>query len=202
MPNWFSEGFATHFGGDGEWGREWQLYRVALRQRTHTTAELERALEKGGAQKALAGAEATDFFAYLLKGEKTAKFAAAIERLRQGDDAASALGTGYGVDIGVLEREWHRELGRRATVTTIVAAVGVPALALLTYALLRARRRRAALVRVKARKSRNKGGGEPERVHIVLSRRDDRADRIDPSMIASDADVPKVEHEGEWHTLH
>ncbi|MET0595019.1 MAG: hypothetical protein ABW133_20135 [Polyangiaceae bacterium] len=205
LPRWFSDGFATRFERDGEWGREWQLYRAVLRQRTHTTAELDRAFEKGGAQRALASAESTDFFAYLLQGDKTARFAAAVERLRQGDDAASALGIGYGSDISALEREWRSELGRRATFTTILGVVGVPAVALLTYALLRARRRRAAAVKVKGRKSRVKAGGEPQRVHIVLSRREGREERavpIDPSMISSDADVPKVEHEGEWHTLH
>lgn len=205
LPRWFSDGFAAHFGRDGEWGREWQLYRAVLRQRTHTTVELEHAFEKGGAQRALASAEATDFFAYLLQGEKTAKFAAAVERLRQGEDAVSALGAGYGRDIGALEREWRSELGRRVTFATILAVVGVPAFGLLTYALLRARRRHAAVVKVKNRKGRGNASGEAERVHIVLSRREGREERpepIDPAMISSDADVPKVEHEGEWHTLH
>jgi hypothetical protein len=201
LPRWFAEGFAARFARDGEWEREWQLYRAVLRQRTHTTAELDRALEKPGAPKALAIAEATDFFAYLLKGEKTAKFAAAVERLRQGDDVASALGAGYGADIGALEREWRSELGRRTTLAAIVVAVAVPVLGVVGYALLRARKRRALTVRTKGRKARGKAAEEP-RVHIVLSRREERAPRIEPEVIASEADVPKVEHEGEWHTLH
>ncbi|HMI85421.1 MAG TPA: hypothetical protein VK550_15100, partial [Polyangiaceae bacterium] len=52
LPRWFSEGFAARFAREGEWAREWQLYRAALRRRTHSTAELDRAFEKGGAQRA------------------------------------------------------------------------------------------------------------------------------------------------------
>jgi hypothetical protein len=200
LPRWFAEGFATRFSRDGEWSREWQLYRVALRRRTHSIAELEHALQKGGAQKELAAAEATDFLAFLLKPEKTAKFAAAIERLRRGDEVGSALGAGYGTEIEVLEREWRSELGRRATVTTILAAVGIPALALLVFGFVRVtRQRRAISAKTKGRKAlRGKGGSDTPRVHIVLSRREDR---VEPPILP-EPEIPKVEHEGEWHTLH
>ena len=201
LPRWFAEGFASRFSREGEWGREWQLYRAALRRRTHSTAELEHALEKGGAQKELAAAEATDFLAFLLKAEKTAKFAAAVERLRQGDEVGSALGAGYGSDIDVLEREWRSELSRRATVTTILVGVGIPVLGLLGYVLARAARHRHATAKAKGRKAmRGKASAsDTPRVHIVLSRREER---VEPAMIAPEPEIPKVEHEGEWHTLH
>jgi hypothetical protein len=200
LPGWFSEGFATRFARDGEWAREWHLYRAALRRRTHTTAELDHAFEKGGAQKALAAAEATDFLSFLLKPEKTAKFAMAVERLRQGDEVGSALGSGYTTDITILERDWRNEVGRRATLTTILAGVGAPALALITVALVRAARRRRAAQRLKGQKhQRGKASLDAPRVHIVLSRREER---VEPAMLAPEAEVPKVEHEGEWHTLH
>jgi hypothetical protein len=201
LPRWFTEGFAARFSREGEWSRAWQLYRVALRRRTHSTLELDRAFEKGDAQKEMAAAEATDFLTFLLKPEKTAKFAAAIERMRQGDDVASALGAGYASDISVLEREWRSQLGRRATLTTILGGVGLPAIALLGFALARAaRRRRAAALRSKARKpSRAKAALDAPRVHIVLSRREER---VEPPLMTPEAEIPKVEHEGQWHTLH
>jgi hypothetical protein len=201
LPRWFSEGFAARFSRDGEWAREWQLYRAALRRHTHTTAELDRALEKGGALKALATAEATDFLTFLLQPEKTAKFASAVERLRQGDEVGSALGAGYTSDIAMLERDWRNELGRRATLTSILGGVGVPALALLSFVLVRAaRRRRAAALRAKGQKrARGKPSLEGPRVHIVLSRREER---VETPMLAPEAEIPKVEHEGQWHTLH
>jgi hypothetical protein len=201
LPRWFSEGFAARFSREGEWAREWQLLRAALRGRTHTTLELDRAFEKGGAHKALAAAEATDFLAFLLKPEKTAKFAGAIERLRQGDEVRSALGAGYASDITALEREWRSELGRRATLTAILGGVGFPALALVAVVFVRAaRRRRIAALRLKGQKRlRGKALPDAPRVHIVLSRREER---VEPAMLAPEPEVPKVEHEGEWHTLH
>jgi hypothetical protein len=201
LPRWFNEGFAARFSRDGEWARAWQLYRAALRRRTHSTAELDRAFEKGDAQKELAQAEATDFLSFLLKPEKTAKFATAIERLRQGDDVASALGAGYASDISALEREWRSQLGRQATLVTILGGVGLPGLGLLVFALVRAaRRRRMAAQRTKTRKSlRAKVALDAPRVHIVLSRREER---VEPQMLAPEPEVPKVEHEGQWHTLH
>jgi hypothetical protein len=36
------------------------------------------------------------------------------------------------------------------------------------------------------------------RVHIVFSRREER---VEPAIVP-EAEIPKVEHEGEWHTLH
>jgi hypothetical protein len=125
----------------------------------------------------------------------------AVERLRQGDEVATALGSGYTSDITVLERDWRSELGRWATLTTILAGVGGPTIALLGVALVRAnRRRRAAALRVKAQKRpRGKASLDAPRVHIVLSRREER---VEPPLIAPEAEVPKVEHEGEWHTLH
>jgi hypothetical protein len=124
-----------------------------------------------------------------------------IERIRQGEDVASALGAGYLSDISALERDWRAELSRRTTLTTILAAVGVPALALLTVVLVRVtRRRRIAALRAKGQKRlRGKAAADAPRVHIVLSRREER---VEPAMIAPEQEVPKVEHEGEWHTLH
>jgi hypothetical protein len=201
LPHWFSEGFAARFSREGEWAREWQLYRAALRRRMHSTAELDRAFEKGGAPRALAAAEAADFLSFLLRGEKTAKFAASVERLRQGDEVGSALGAGYASDITVLERDWRSDVGRRATLTTILGGVGLPVLGLIGFAIVRTtRRRRMAALRMKAQKRlRAKASPEAPRVHIVLGRREER---VEPPLLAPEAEVPKVEHEGQWHTLH
>jgi hypothetical protein len=201
LPHWFSEGFAARFSREEEWAREWQLYRAALRRRMHSTAELDRAFEKGGAPRALAAAEAADFLSFLLRGEKTAKFAASVERLRQGDEVGSALGAGYASDITVLERDWRSDVGRRATLTTILGGVGLPVLGLIGFAIVRTtRRRRMAALRMKAQKRlRAKASPEAPRVHIVLGRREER---VEPPLLAPEAEVPKVEHEGQWHTLH
>jgi len=202
LPAWFAEGFARHFARDGDWDRGWTIYRAAVRHRTYGTSELDLALEKGGSEAALALAQGTDFLGYLLTPEVRAKFSVAIERLREGDAFDAAIGTGYASDLPTLERAWRGEVQRRATLTTIFVGAGVPALLLLGWAALRAirrRRRRLGAAKKLARKSSRSGASaEGARVHIVLSRRDER---IDPPVIA-ESEIPKVEHEGQWHTLH
>jgi hypothetical protein len=63
-----------------------------------------------------------------------------------------------------------------------------------------ARRRRAAALRAKGQKRlRGKASVDAPRVHIVLSRREER---VEPALLAPEAEVPKIEHDGQWHTLH
>ena len=125
----------------------------------------------------------------------------AFEQLRQGEGLETALAAGYGVGLGVLEREWRAKVGRHTTVTSILLAVGVPATGLLAFAAVRALRRRRArrtLEQLKDKKAKATRGPDGQRVHIVFSGRDDR---VEPPVIP-EAEIPKVEHEGEWHTLH
>ena len=203
IPSWFAEGFVLHFSRDGEWTREWLLYRASVRHRLHATSELDAALDEGGAEGALAAAEAADFASFLLKPEKRARFSVAVERLRQGDMLESALASAYGSGLPLLERRWNDERTRLTTFMAVSAAIAVPALCLLSWGIVRAlrrHRRRRGLVQPASKKAqRAAAASERARVHIVLSRREEQ--RLDPPIIA-ESEIPKVEHEGEWHTLH
>jgi hypothetical protein len=202
VPAWFVEGFALHFSREAEWTRGWSLYRAAVRRGTHDTSTLDHFLEKGGSEATLALAEGADFLGFLLKPEKHAKFAAAVERLRQGDELDAALASGYGSARSAIEREWLAELGRRTTVTSVLLGVGFPGILLAGYAVVRALRRRrlrlAGTKRADRKALRAATSSDRARVHIVFSRRDERPE---PDVIA-ETEVPKVEHEGQWHTLH
>ena len=82
----------------------------------------------------------------------------------------------------------------------MVARVGLPALGWLGFVLVRtARRRRLTAARAKRRNLARGAAPESARVHLVLGRREER---LEPPMITPEAEVPKVEHEGQWHTLH
>jgi hypothetical protein len=202
VPTWFAEGFARHFSHEGEGSREWALYRASIRHGMHATAELDAVLEKGGPEAELGAAEASDFIGFLLKPERRARFATAIERVRQGDALDAALASSYGSGLATLERHWRAERTRWTTLMTVSLAIGVPALVLVGWASLRAvrRRRRQLLADAREGKAKERAGeaAERTRVHIVLSRRDER---VEPPVIA-EPEIPKVEHEGEWHTLH
>jgi len=169
----------------------------------HAASELDVALAKGGSEGELAGAESADFVGFLLKPEHRPHFALAIERLRHGDDFETAVASSYGTALATLERHWRAERTRWTTLTTVSAAIGVPAVLLMGVAVSRAVRRRrrrhfAGLLEPKKVERTSSAVEDVGRVHIVLNRRDER---VDPPVIA-EPEIPKVEHEGEWHTLH
>ncbi len=200
IPAWLAEGFVEHFVRPSGWSDEWALYRASIRHGMHALGELDAVLSEGGSEASLAVAEAADFVGFLVKAERRAEFAGAVERLRQGDSLESALASAYGSGLPSLERRWRADRTRWTTLITVSLAIGVPALALLGWSIVRSvRRRRRGLDReVEGPAKRAAASADRERVHIVLSRRDER---LEPPVIA-EAEVPRVEHEGEWHTLH
>jgi len=202
IPAWFVDGFVRQFSKDGEWGREWILYWASIRHRTRPSSELDAMLDGGGTEAALASAQAAGLVEFLLKRQKSGEFSATVERLRQGDGIESALVSGYGSSLPVIERRWRAELSRRTTLATVLSSMAVPAILFVVWGALRLiRRHRSRLAAAKLDGKQKPDAGsvsESQRVHIVLGRRDDR---FEPPVIA-EAEIPKVEHEGEWHTLH
>jgi hypothetical protein len=200
IPGWLADGFVHRFSRQGEWAREWALYRASVGHRMQAVSEFDAVLEKGGSNGSLAVAQATDFVGFLMKAEKRVRFAAAIERIRQGDSLESALISTYGNGLSTLERHWRAERTRWTTLITVSMAIGAPALCFVGWSILRAvRRRRLGARHVEGKKAQRPGtASERARVHIVLSRRDDRLE----APVIAEPEIPKVEHEGEWHTLH
>jgi len=201
VPAWLTEGFALHFSGESQRSRDWALYRASVRRQMFAMSELDAALETGGSRGSLALAEGADIVTFLLRPEMHSKFGATVEHLRQGDSLESALSSSYGFGGAAIEHQWRAELGRRTTLNSILAGVGFPVVCLVAYAGVRAFRRRRALAGAKrAAKKEARAGSSSERprVHIVFSRRDDRVE----TPVLPESEIPKVEHEGEWHTLH
>jgi hypothetical protein len=202
IPTWFGEGFVQHFSHGGEWSREWALYKASFRRGLLPTSELDALLEKAGPEAELAGTEAADFVGYLLRPEKRAHFGVAIDRLHQGDGVEAALASAYrGSGISALEQRWIEDRKHWSKIVTLSITIGLPAVFVAAWVALRAlrrHRRRIAEGRLEGKKAQRGAQADKARVHIVLSRRDER---IEPPVIA-EAEIPKVEHEGEWHTLH
>jgi hypothetical protein len=201
VVGWFSEGFVQHFSRENEWARDWMLYRAAVRHRLHAASDFDAEFAKGGPEAAQASAEAADFTGFLLKPEKRARYSVAIERLRQGESLESALASAYGAGLPLLERHWQAERTRWTTLVTVSSAIGLPGLFMVAWSVVRAvRRHRRRQLSPEAPKKAQRPASDSDRarVHIVLSRRDDR---VEPPVIA-ESEIPKVEHEGEWHTLH
>jgi hypothetical protein len=199
-PAWLVEGFAVHFSRDGTWSRALRLYRLVVQRRPNTTIELDAMLgEPHEDQMPIATAQSADLVGYLLRPERRVRFAGLIGELRRGESIEAAVRTGYGSNLAPLERKWASDLGRRATLATLYAFVGLAITLLSAGAIARFVRRRRSRAASAATQAGNPAvSSDRTRVHIVFSRRDERTE----PPIVPEAEIPKVEHEGEWHTLH
>ena len=135
----------------------------------------------------------------------------------------AALLNSYGEETATLESEWREDVAKRYTfwpVLTSGTVIWVGTLGL--FALGWRKRRRKAAVTL-ARWEREEAAEDemrrntalradpappPPRVHIVLARSEQQAEDAPPSIPPAamhrlpEIEVPKVEHDGTWHTLH
>ena len=122
-----------------------------------------------------------------------------------------ALGDAYGTEISTLEYEWLEDVARRYTFWPVLfsgTVLWVGVIGLLVWAWRRRRARaQVTLARwaheeaVEDARQRAAQAEAPPRVHIVLARSSEpEVVELRPEL--RDTDVPKIEHDGRWHTLH
>jgi hypothetical protein len=199
VPSWFSEGFSNEFSGEGIWPRRWLLFKAWVRRTIAPLDALDDLIARGGSDSALASAESADFVGFLLRPDMRTRFAACAARLGNGEPLATALALSYGKTVPDLEKAWRNDLGERCAVRGGAVVASVPAAILIGIVTARSVKRRKA--RHRATGMRAESGtptSDQKRVHIVVTRREEHAE---PPVIP-EAEVPRVEHEGEWHTLH
>jgi hypothetical protein len=211
VPRWFHEGFATWTSGENATDRVETLTSASLRRRLMSLAELEASFPADAPEDSLPYAEAADFVRFLAK-RSPAAFRDLVGRLRDGAPFESALAGAYGVDRPALERAWKEDMARRYAFLPVLlgglAAWIVVALAM-RLARLRRRKKSRALAHKRARAAEaaprvRPALGERERARkatarLLVSRklREEMGEIVPP-----DAEVPKIEHDGRWHTLH
>ena len=208
LPDWVANGLATHLSGERRWGHEWLLFRAGVRgswvplfDGSVLAAESSR---RNTADLELAAAEGEDFINDLLGAKGRSRFPTTVEAVRSGRGLVSGVREGYGTDAVALEAAWRRQLARRMTVAAIALVLAVPVLGFGSLFVIRYLRERQARKRM-AEALRRQRQHIPEvpthahaHVHVIPGPHEESA--ISSSDIPSD--VPKVEHEGEWHTLH
>lgn len=209
VPTWFGEGFAVHFAGSRSWGRFTDLEIATLTGDPPSLVELREPAPTGDASASVphdkpgrpdaerSEALAADFVRF---ASNERAMPALVDGLRQGLAFDVALENAFGVDAAAIDRAWRRDTTRRYGVFPImIFAFVVVGLALLTRYL----RRRAA-----AKKAQS-GGRSIHRGRRLSARRREvqlmplhlRNELRVPTHIA-EHDVPQVEHDGRWHTLH
>jgi len=212
IPRWFNEGFAVHASGENRTTRLWTLWSATLSEDLLPMAELETSFPADPNTASIAYAQAADFVRFLMRDHDEHRFRAAMARMRAGQPFAAAFGDAYGNELGTLEYEWLEDVAKRYTFWPVLfssTVIWVGVLGLLVWGW---RRRKARAEVTLARWAREEAQEDLSvakrasaealgRVHIVLTRPSaPEVPEIGPGL--REPEVPKVEHDGRWHTLH
>ncbi|HVU03901.1 MAG TPA: peptidase MA family metallohydrolase [Polyangiaceae bacterium] len=219
VPHWFNEGLAVHLSGESSLVRLRTLSTATLAGRLVPLGRLERGFPSDATAAELAYAESADVVRFLLRQQDRERFPALISRIREGQSFASALRDSYGLDLPSLEYEWREEIGKRYSFWPVLFSGSLVWAGVLLLFVLGFRRRRQKSRETLERWAREEASAElrraraslassapPARVHIVLPGHETPPPLPSelPGMPAAppEGDVPRVEHDGQWHTLH
>jgi Peptidase MA superfamily len=205
VPLWFHEGYAAYVAGDGRSLRAQTLVVAALQQRLFGIADMQARFPTDAPESSLAYAHAADLTRFLLEKPQQKNFQTLLERTRSGESFDAALPAAYSTTTANLESAWHASMARRyAFLPVFLGAMAVWAVCAAVIAL------RKLLLRKQNRPEKPvHASPEVERIstmEMVVA----RAERMPlqargestGATIPLETEVPKVEHEGDWHTLH
>ncbi|HEY1534451.1 MAG TPA: hypothetical protein VGF76_10540, partial [Polyangiaceae bacterium] len=156
--------------------------------------------------------EAVDVVRFLVRREDAHRFHALVQHLREGEAFERAVFVSYGIELNTLELQWRDDVSRRYTLWPILLSgtgLWVVALGVFVWGWRRRKRRDRLTLQQWARdeaaedmlRARLAARQEAARVHIVLARGPEpQASEAPPP--ALEVEVPRVEHDGQWHTLH
>ncbi|HEY3255319.1 MAG TPA: peptidase MA family metallohydrolase [Polyangiaceae bacterium] len=212
VPRWFNEGFAVFASGESSFGRMRTLAMSTVGGSLIPLHELERSFPSDETKAQVAYAEAVDVVRFLVRREDIHRFRTLVSELREGKTLEQAVLDAYTVDLATLELEWRDDASRRYTFLPILLSgtfFWVIALGLAVWAWRRRKRRDKLTLQRWAReeavedlqRARLALRSEAARVHIVLA----KGAEIPVAQLAASAtekEVPVVEHDGSWHTLH
>ncbi|MET0793020.1 MAG: peptidase MA family metallohydrolase [Polyangiaceae bacterium] len=212
VPRWFNEGFAVFASGESSFKRMQTLAMSTIGGSLIPLHELDRSFPNDETKALVAYAEAQDVVRFLVRREDVHRFRALITELRDGKSFEQAALDAYGEELSSLEFEWREDASRRYTIWIFLLSgslVWVVALAVFVWAWRRRKRRDKLVLQRWAReeaaedilRARIAQRNEAARVHIVLAKNADAPPaQLAPNM--SEVEVPIVEHDGSWHTLH
>jgi len=212
VPRWFNEGFAVFASGESSFPRMRTLMMSTVGGSLIPLQELERSFPDDETKAQVAYAEAVDVVRFLVRREDIHRFRMLVSELREGKAFNQAVLDAYAVDLATLELEWRDDASRRYTFLPILLSgtfFWVIALGLAVWAWRRRKRRDKLTLQRWAReeavedlqRARLALRSEAARVHIVLA----KGAEVPVSQLAasaSEVEVPVVEHDGSWHTLH
>jgi hypothetical protein len=219
VPLWLNEGFAIHLSGESSLARMQTLWTATLAETLMPLPQLDRGFPDDLVQTPIAYAQSADVVRHLLRTRYSQRFVAMLRRVRGGQPFMSAMSDSYGFEpyglgSNSLEDEWRRDVAKRYSFWPVLLSgsmVWFGALGLFVVGYYRRRKQqKQTLARWAVEEALADGqalavaGAQTQRMHIVLAPKDNAPSVVTPSFKkpAREMDVPKVEHEGSWHTLH
>jgi hypothetical protein len=196
VPVWFNEGLAIYLSGENSLARQQTLMSATFSGRLIPFQDLDRSFPSDTFEVNVAYAESADVMRFLMKRTDQLRFASMIERVRDGERFDRAAGEAYGSDIRKLEFEWVREAEHRYSIIPVLTGGGiiwVGVIGALGLAYVRRRRRTKAIL---ARWEKEEAAED-----LVRARAEAAADEDLAVPVTARVSI-KIEHDGNWHTLH
>lgn len=209
VPRWLNEGFAVHLSGESSLQRVQVLWSAVLAGDVLPFGQLDGGFAGGvnQGQVNLAYAQAADVVRYLLRTRDANRFNLMLNRLREGASLDHALQESYGVDLVGLEYEWREDASRRYSFWPVLLSGSMIWVGVLGLFLLAWRRHKKRTQATLERWAREEAQEElmrhaQSRLHIVLAPPGEQQRMPPPRVVDTKLEVPKVQHDGNWHTLH
>jgi hypothetical protein len=195
--------------GETSFERMFVLSSATISDRLLPLQQVERSFPADENKASIAYAEASDVVRFLVRREDRHRFRALVRELGSGRTLDMAAREAYGVDLVTLEHEWREDVAKRYTFWPVLfsgTAVWAAVLGLFVMGWRKRRARsRATLARWardEAREDDLKRMQDNARIHIVLQRAPETITTPLPNATAAEVEVPRVQHDGSWHTLH
>lgn len=193
LPRWVRVGFALHFAGEGSLQRARALWWASLERRLLPLADLDHHLLDRADHETVAAAQAADFVAFLLAPERSDAWPQLMHASRDHTFADAAL-EAYQEDADALERAWRQDVAKHKTFLPILGA-GTGLWVLLAAGVQLRRRMRSR--RGDTHDKQAMPASKPKTARSAKNKRRRAAVTQIP-----EPEIPKVSHNGRWHTLH
>jgi hypothetical protein len=199
VPTWFNEGLAINLSGENPFKRRGTLWNATLAKTVIPLGDLDRSFPETNYEQSVAYAESGDFVRYLLRDGDRARFAAVVERTRKGEPFERSLSDAYGTDLRKLEFQWREDIAKRYTFLPVLTGgslVWVLVIGAMAVGWVKKRKRERATLERWERE---------EALADEAARRAERAaamELADAAAMRNVPSLPKIEHEGSWHTIH
>lgn len=209
VPRWFNEGVAIYASGENRLQRTKTLWDATLSRTLLPLSDLDQGFPADRFEVNIAYAESADFVRFLLRDGDEARFRSLVERTRKGTSFERALADAYGSDVRKLEYQWREELAKRYSFYPVLT--GGSLLWVLTFVALvfgyvkRRRRTKATLARWAAEEAALEAAmAAAARAELaqVAAAEDSSAHVGAGPPPPRTSEVPKIEHDGGWHTVH